>query len=84
MQFEFREIVGTIELEIAAEQTRWSEIWRGPGNKWRMFIMIWFGICKQVRKILEPIFPSEDCVVSFEISRLFTALDACLTAQLSL
>lgn len=45
VQFEFREIVGTIELEIAAKQTRWSEIWRGKGNKWRMFIMIWFGIC---------------------------------------
>ncbi|PSS23059.1 hypothetical protein M430DRAFT_135583 [Amorphotheca resinae ATCC 22711] len=47
VQFEFREIVGTIELEIAARQTKWSELWRTPGNKWRIFIMIWFGICKQ-------------------------------------
>lgn len=47
VQFEYREIVGTIELEIAAKQTRWSELWRGPGNKWRIFIMVWFGICKQ-------------------------------------
>lgn len=47
VQFEFREIVGTIELEIAARQTHWIEMWRTPGNKWRVFIMIWFGICKQ-------------------------------------
>ncbi|RAL63134.1 hypothetical protein DID88_004216 [Monilinia fructigena] len=47
VQFEYREIVGTIELEIAAKQTRWSELWRGRGNQWRMFIMIFFGICKQ-------------------------------------
>ena len=40
VQFEYREIVGTIELEIAAKQTRWSELWRTPGNKWRIFIMI--------------------------------------------
>lgn len=40
VQFEFREIVGTIELEIAARQTKWSELWRAPGNKWRIFIMI--------------------------------------------
>ena len=40
VQFEFREIVGTIELEIAAKQMRWSELWKGPGNKWRIFIMI--------------------------------------------
>ncbi|TAQ86522.1 hypothetical protein B7494_g5130 [Chlorociboria aeruginascens] len=44
VQFEFREIVGTIEMEIASKQTRWSEMWRTPGNKWRIFIMIWFGI----------------------------------------
>lgn len=47
VQFEFREIVGTIELEISAKQTTWTSIWRTPGNKWRIFIMIWFGICKQ-------------------------------------
>ncbi|KAG4031583.1 hypothetical protein MFRU_009g03440 [Monilinia fructicola] len=47
VQFEYREIVGTIELEIAGKQTRWSEMWRGRGNQWRMFIMIFFGICKQ-------------------------------------
>jgi len=47
VQFEFREIVGTIELEISAKQTTWISVWRGPGNKWRIFIMIWFGICKQ-------------------------------------
>lgn len=28
VQFEYREIVGTIEMEIAARQTRWSEMWR--------------------------------------------------------
>ncbi|KAF7913665.1 uncharacterized protein EAF01_000071 [Botrytis porri] len=47
VQFEYREIVGTIELEISAKQSRWSEMWRGKGNQWRMFIMIFFGICKQ-------------------------------------
>lgn len=47
VQFEYQEIVGTIEAEIAAKQTQWSEIWKGKGNKWRIFIMIWFGICKQ-------------------------------------
>ncbi|TVY83451.1 Lactose permease [Lachnellula suecica] len=47
VQFEYREIVGTIELEISAKQTKWSSIWSTPGNKWRIFIMIWFGICKQ-------------------------------------
>jgi hypothetical protein len=40
VQFEYREIVGTIELEISAKQMKWSQIWKGPGNKWRIFIMI--------------------------------------------
>lgn len=40
VQFEYREIVGTIEMEISAQQTRWSEMWKGKGNQWRMFIMI--------------------------------------------
>jgi uncharacterized protein YndB with AHSA1/START domain len=40
VQFEYREIVSTIELEISAKQTKWSHIWKGPGNKWRLFIMI--------------------------------------------
>jgi len=47
VQFEYREICSTIELEIAAKNFRWSELWRTPGNRWRMLIMIWFGICKQ-------------------------------------
>ncbi|KAM0314947.1 hypothetical protein ACHAO8_004238 [Botrytis cinerea] len=47
VQLEYREIVGTIELEISANQSSWSEMWRGKGNQWRMFIMIFFGICKQ-------------------------------------
>jgi hypothetical protein len=40
VQFEYREIVGTIELEISAKQTKWSQIWKGQENKWRLFIMI--------------------------------------------
>lgn len=40
VQLEYREIVGTIELEISANQSSWSEMWRGKGNQWRMFIMI--------------------------------------------
>jgi len=40
VQFEFREITGTIELEIQARQTKWSELWSTPENRWRMFIMI--------------------------------------------
>lgn len=47
VQYEYNEICSTIELEIAAKQTRWSELWRTPGNRWRSFIMIWCGICKQ-------------------------------------
>ncbi|RDL34555.1 uncharacterized protein BP5553_07683 [Venustampulla echinocandica] len=47
VQFEYREIVGTIELEISAKQTKWSALWKANGNKWRVFIMVWFGICKQ-------------------------------------
>ncbi|PQE03434.1 sugar transporter protein [Rutstroemia sp. NJR-2017a BBW] len=62
VQFEFREIVGTIEMEIAAKKTRWRELIKGRGNLWRAGIMIvgclslwglvreargWFGICKQ-------------------------------------
>lgn len=47
VKFEYREICETIELEIAAKQTKWRELWRTSGNRWRMFIMIWFGICKQ-------------------------------------
>lgn len=40
-------MIETIELEIASNQMRWSELWRTKGNRWRMFIMVWFGICKQ-------------------------------------
>lgn len=47
VEYEFREICETIELEIAARQTQWSELWRTKGNRWRSFIMIWCGICKQ-------------------------------------
>lgn len=47
VQYEYNEICSTIEMEIAAKQTRWSELWRTPGNRWRSFIMIWCGICKQ-------------------------------------
>ncbi|KAI9741045.1 MAG: hypothetical protein M1834_002756 [Cirrosporium novae-zelandiae] len=47
VQTEYREILSTIELEISAKQTRWSELWRTPGNRWRSFILIWCGICKQ-------------------------------------
>ncbi|EOD46398.1 putative hexose transporter protein [Neofusicoccum parvum UCRNP2] len=47
VQYEYNEICSTIEMEIAAKQTKWSELWRTPGNRWRSFIMIWCGICKQ-------------------------------------
>ncbi|CAG8982892.1 hypothetical protein HYALB_00002909 [Hymenoscyphus albidus] len=47
VQFEYQEILGTIELEMQASKTTWGDIWKGAGNKWRIFIMIWFGICKQ-------------------------------------
>lgn len=47
VQYEYNEICSTIEMEIAAKQARWSELWRTPGNRWRSFIMIWCGICKQ-------------------------------------
>jgi hypothetical protein len=40
VQFEFREIVGTIEMEIAAKKTRWRELIKGRGNLWRAGIMI--------------------------------------------
>lgn len=40
MQFEFREIVGTIEMEMAAKKTRWRELVKGRGNLWRAGIMI--------------------------------------------
>lgn len=47
VQFEYAEIVGTIEMEIAAKGTQWRELVRGRQNQWRLFIMVWFGICKQ-------------------------------------
>ncbi|KAF2144281.1 uncharacterized protein K452DRAFT_246580 [Aplosporella prunicola CBS 121167] len=47
VQYEYHEMLSTIELELAAKQTKWSELWRTPGNRWRSFIMIWCGICKQ-------------------------------------
>ncbi|KAM3065960.1 hypothetical protein ACMFMF_010583 [Clarireedia jacksonii] len=40
VRFEFREIVGTIEMEMAAKKTRWRELVRGRGNLWRAGIMI--------------------------------------------
>lgn len=47
VQHEFKEIRDTIELEIAAKKTSWKELYNTRGNRWRMFIMIWCGICKQ-------------------------------------
>ena len=44
VKFAYREIC---ELEIAAQQTKSHELWRASGNRWRIFIMVWFGICKQ-------------------------------------
>ena len=32
MQFAYRGIVGTIELEIAAKETKWRQLWKGREN----------------------------------------------------
>ena len=47
VQYAYKEIVETIELEIAGHKTKWSELWSTKDNRWRSFIMIWCGICKQ-------------------------------------
>ena len=47
VQLEFAEICATIELEKAAAQTKWSELWRTKGNRWRCAILITCGVCKQ-------------------------------------
>lgn len=47
VRYEFNEIRETIELELASRKTRWRELFATPGNRWRSFIMIWCGICKQ-------------------------------------
>ncbi|PYH91998.1 sugar transporter [Aspergillus ellipticus CBS 707.79] len=47
VQFEFQEMKETIELEIAANKTSWLELVNSRGNRWRSFILIWCGICKQ-------------------------------------
>lgn len=47
VQIEFTEIKETIEAEIAAKKTSWKELFNTRGNRWRSFIMIWCGICKQ-------------------------------------
>jgi hypothetical protein len=40
VQFAYRGIVGTIELEIAAKETKWRQLWKGRENQSRLFIMI--------------------------------------------
>ncbi|GLA70775.1 hypothetical protein AtubIFM55763_000949 [Aspergillus tubingensis] len=47
VQQEYQEMKETIELEIAAKKTSWKELVNTRGNRWRSFILIWCGICKQ-------------------------------------
>ena len=47
VKYEYREICETIELELAAQKTRWSELWSTRGNRWRSFIMI----CKHILNV---------------------------------
>ncbi|GAB7347320.1 hypothetical protein MBLNU459_g3398t1 [Dothideomycetes sp. NU459] len=47
VQYEFAEIKGTIEAEIAARKMAWSTLFSSRGNRWRAFILIWCGVCKQ-------------------------------------
>ncbi|GKZ50575.1 hypothetical protein AbraIFM66951_003837 [Aspergillus brasiliensis] len=47
VQLEYQEMKETIELEIAAKKTSWKELINSRGNRWRSFILIWCGICKQ-------------------------------------
>ncbi|PLB44794.1 MFS hexose transporter [Aspergillus steynii IBT 23096] len=47
VQFEFQEMKETIELEIAANNTSWSALFNSRGNRWRSFILVWCGVCKQ-------------------------------------
>ncbi|GLA45001.1 hypothetical protein AnigIFM63604_000292 [Aspergillus niger] len=47
VQQEYQEMKETIELEIAAKKTSWKELINSRGNRWRSFILIWCGICKQ-------------------------------------
>ncbi|GLA84296.1 hypothetical protein AtubIFM56815_008507 [Aspergillus tubingensis] len=47
VQQEYQEMKETIELEIAAKKTSWKELINTRGNRWRSFILIWCGICKQ-------------------------------------
>ncbi|OJJ33256.1 hypothetical protein ASPWEDRAFT_53279 [Aspergillus wentii DTO 134E9] len=47
VQFEFHEMKETIEMEINANKTTWRTLINTRGNRWRSFILIWCGICKQ-------------------------------------
>ncbi|KAL1983599.1 hypothetical protein VTN96DRAFT_10178 [Rasamsonia emersonii] len=47
VRYEFEEIQKTIELEIASKKTSWKTLFSTRGNRWRSFILIWCGICKQ-------------------------------------
>lgn len=47
VRYEFEEITSTIELEIHARKSSWKSLFNTRGNRWRSFILIWCGVCKQ-------------------------------------
>jgi Na+/melibiose symporter-like transporter len=47
VQHEFAEIRDTIELELAQRKTSLKLLISTPGYRWRTFIIVWCGICKQ-------------------------------------
>lgn len=47
VQLEYQEIRGTLKLEQELEGNKWSELWRKPGNRHRLIILVSLGFFSQ-------------------------------------